>query len=127
MSDAYATQRFHEGLRAFQALEAPLREGLGRGVDAKKIDAVLIDLDAALPGLDGQERGRALFFKAYVLDWRRIVEFSGKSVFEAIETPPDPRIDLALEALRQGRALLQDPDDIARADDLAKRLEAERR
>jgi hypothetical protein len=126
MSDAYATRRFHEALRSFQALEAPLREGYGRGVDARRIDAVLIDLEAALPGLDGEERGRALMFKGYVLHWRHIVDWSGKSVFEAMEAPPDPRIEQAVESLRQGRVLLQDPDDISRADDLMKRLEAER-
>jgi hypothetical protein len=127
MSDAYATRRFHEALRAFQALESPLRESLGRGVDARKIDAVLIDLDAALPGLDGEERGRALIFKGYVLQWRHIVESSSLSIFDAIDAPPDPRIEQALEAVRQGRALLQDPDDVARADELTRRLEAERR
>ena len=127
MSDAYATRRFREARRAFQVLEAPLREGMGRGVDARKIESVLIDLDAALPGLDGEELGRALVFKGYVLEWRHLVASSSMNIMDVIDAPPDPRIDQALEAVTKGRALLHDPGDIAHADELTRRLEAERR
>jgi hypothetical protein len=122
MSDAYAVDRFMQAAHAFQALEAKLREDT-QGVDPKKIDAVLIDLHAAIPGLDGEDLGRALVFKAYVTHWRFLTELGKKNVFDVIGAPVDPRLVEALDEARRGRVLLRTANDIKWAEETVKHLE----
>lgn len=123
MSDAYAVQRFEEAVGAFRALETKLREDLHSSQDAKKVDAVLIDLGAAIPGLDGEDLGRALVFKAYATHWRIMTELGRKSVFDVINAPVDPRLVEALEEARKGQALLRAPEDIQWAEATVRQLE----
>ena len=111
MSDAYAVQRFMDATKSFQTLEPALRERAG-GVDGKKIDAVLIDLDAAIPGLDGEDLGRALVFKAYAVHWQYLTELGKKkSIFDVIGSDVDPRLVAALADARKGEQLLETSTD----------------
>jgi hypothetical protein len=100
MSDAYARDRFMEAAGRLHRPEPELRERPG-AVDAKKVDAALIDLNAAIQGLDGQ--------------WRYLVELGQKkSIFEVLkEGKPgaDPRLVEALADAKKGQALLQTPGD----------------
>jgi hypothetical protein len=114
MSDAYARDRFMEAAGRLHRLEPELRERPG-AVDAKKVDAALIDLNAAIQGLDGEDLGRALVLKAYATQWRYLVELGQKkSIFEVLkEGKPgaDPRLVEALADAKKGQALLQTPGD----------------
>lgn len=122
MSDAFASQRFNDAVQAFQALEDALRSRAG-SVDGRKIDAVLIDLEAAIPGLDGQDLGRALVFKAYATHWRYLTELQKKNIFEVIDEGVDPRLKQALADARQGEQLLTDAGDRAWAASTIQQLE----
>ena len=122
MSDAYAFQRFSDAVQAFRALEDALRSGAG-SVDGRKIDAVLIDLQAAIPGLDGEDLGRALVFKAYATHWRYLTELDKKNIFEVIEEGVDPRLKVALADAKQGEQLLTDVGDRAWAASTIQQLE----
>jgi hypothetical protein len=121
MSDAYAVRRFLDAVGVFRGMEDRLREDWN-SVDGKKIDAVVIDLDAAIPGLDGEDLGRALVFKAYAMHWRYLTELGKKNIFEVIDAPMDPRLVEALAAARKGRALLKTPNDIKWADATVQKL-----
>jgi len=123
MSDAYASERFREALHIFQALEAKLRKNL-QGVEGKEIEAVLIDLRAAIPGLDGEELGRALVFKAYVTLWLNTTEMVKRRRFLYDPSAPvAPRLIEALGDARRGRGLLRDGDDTKWADATIEKLE----
>ena len=121
MSDAHATQRFQEAVQAFRGLEEKLR-GKISSVAPKKIDAVLIDLAAAIPGLTGEDLGRAMVFKAYVFHWRYLTELSKKVLFN-VDAPVDPRLTEALEEARKGRELLRAPGDLKWAEATVEQLE----
>lgn len=123
MSDAYAVQRFSDAVQAFRVLEDALRSRAG-SVDGKKIDAVLIDLQAAIAGLDGQDLGRALVFKAYATHWRYLTELQRKNIFEVIEEGVDPRLTQALADAQQGEQLLTDAGDRAWAASIIQQLKA---
>lgn len=112
MSDAFAVQRFSDAVQAFRALEDSLRSRAG-SVDGKKIDAVLIDLQAAIPGLDGQDLGRALVFKAYATRWRYLTELHKKNIFQVIDEGVDPRLTQALADAQEGERLLTTASDRA--------------
>jgi hypothetical protein len=122
MSDTYAVKRFLEAVSVFQTLEEKLRTDL-HSVDGKKIDAVLIDLRAAIPGLEGEELGRALVFKAYATLWRYMTELTEKSLLENIGKPVDSRLVEALDDARRGRNLLRAASDFKWAEATVKQLE----
>lgn len=122
MSDVYAARRFQDAVRTLQALEGKLRAP-GRTVDPKEIDAVLIDLAAAIPGLTDEDLGRALVLKAYAYHWRFTIELEEKSVFDVIGAPVDPGITRALEDARKGRKLLRTPEDVEWANATVTQLE----
>jgi hypothetical protein len=103
-------------------LEGELRKDL-HSVDGKKIDAVLIDPRAAIPGLEGEALGRALVFKAYVTHWRYLTELSEKSILEMIGAPVEPRLIEALDEARRGRDLLRTASDFKWAEATVKQLE----
>ena len=104
-------------------LEDALRSRAG-SVDGKKIDAVLIDLQAAIAGLDGQDLGRALVFKAYATHWRYLTGLQRKNIFEVIEEGVDPRLTQALADAQQGEQLLTDAGDRAWAASMIQQLKA---
>ncbi len=122
MSDAYAIDRFQEAVERFCKLEEKLREKIS-SVDPKKIDAVLIDLSAAIPGLSGEDLGRALVFKAYAFHWRFLTELGKKSMFEVLDVPVDPRLVESLAEARKGRELLRTPHDLKWAEETVHQLE----
>ena len=122
MSDTYAVDRFMQAVHAFQPLEVTLREDTQK-VDKERIDEVLIDLRAAIPGLDGEDLGRALVFKAYVTHWRFLTELDKKSVFDVIGAPIDPMLIEALDEARRGRGLLRTASDVKWAESTVMKLE----
>jgi hypothetical protein len=110
MSNRDAQERFVNAAKTFHGLEPALQAG-GPNVDPLTIEEVVSDLDAAIPGLTGEDLGRALVFKGYALLWRRIVEI--RSDVRRAELAmlrgekADSRLAAALEGAIRGRELLQ--------------------
>jgi hypothetical protein len=81
-----ANERFLEAVKSFQKLEKAARSG-SAGADEKSFRKVIIDLDAAIPGLEGLHLGRAMLLKAQSLWWIYFLGLNEKNIFGIINNP----------------------------------------
>ena len=131
MGNSDAEAKFFEALNSFRLAEEAARANWSQ-IDQRAFKMVVIDLDAALPGLDGVTRGRALLLKAASLHWLYVGQVSAyDSVFAMLN---DTEGQAQLESVRkealswalQGREVVAEsgtPSDLAWADDLVSKLQ----
>jgi hypothetical protein len=115
MSNADAFTRFIDAARTFHGVEDRLRAG-DDAVELRMIDGVVIDLDAAIPGLTDVDLGRALVLKGHVLWWRNMLEMRkeirsqtsrGRVPLFDVDKSPDPRMAEAFSSASKGFELLK--------------------
>jgi hypothetical protein len=105
MGNFDAEQKFFEATKTFKIAEEKARKF---NIDANKFRMVVIDLDAAIPGLDGIMLGRALLLKAYCLYWLYLDKISkNKSILDAVMAPTDPLIKEGLSYAMKGLEILE--------------------
>jgi hypothetical protein len=132
MGNRDAEAKFLEAVSSFRLAEEAAQADWSQ-IDQRAFKMVVIDLDAALPGLDGVTRGRALLLKAASLHWLYVGRVSAyDSVFAMLD---DTKGQAQLESLReealswalQGREVVAEsgtPSDLAWADDLVSKLQS---
>ena len=132
MGNTNAEAKFFDAVNSFRFAEQAARANMNQ-IDQRAFKMVVIDLDAALPGLDDVTRGRALLLKAASLHWLYVSQLSAyDSVFAMLN---DIEGQAQLKSLReealswalQGRAVVVEsgtPSDLAWADDLASKLQS---
>lgn len=130
MGNKDAENRFFEAVNSFRSAEQMARANMSE-IDQRAFKMVLIDLDAALPGLDGVMRGRALLLKAASQHWLYFAQVSAyESVFALMK---DTEGKARLESLReeglswalQGREVVAElgaSSDLDWANDLVSKL-----
>jgi len=131
MGNGDTETKFREAVNSFRAAEEVARADM-TNIDQQAFKMALIDLDAALPGLHGIMRGRALLLKASAQHWIYIGQISTySSIFAAMK---DVEGKAKLEALRaealswavQGRQFVIEyggPSDLGWADSVVKKLQ----
>ena len=122
-----AEERFMDAVRAFQRAEEQSRAN-SRNITPKVFQRVVIDLDAALPGLEGLTKGRATLLKAQAMWWQYFVGLSqNPPKFFDPSAPTDPLLTESHRVAIAGRELLQQlkapQSDLDWADDLVKKTE----
>ena len=110
MGNKDAEQKFFEAVNTYKTADEKARNGGLNKIDAKTFQTVIIDLDAAIPGLTGVMLGLALLFKAGCLHWLHLDKlFKDRSIdrlFDA-DAPPDPLLKEGLSCALRGREILK--------------------
>lgn len=106
MGNKDAEQRFFEAVKSFRIADDKARGDLGN-IDTKAFQMVIIDLDAAIPGLSGVILGRALVLKAACFYWLHLEKLSKVLVFDVYELP-DPLLEEGLSYALRGRKILEE-------------------
>jgi hypothetical protein len=102
----FAAEKLEEAVASFARLEEKFRASKIREVPRAQIQAVMTDLDAAIPGLSGAERGRALLLKAMCFEYRFLHRLSQSPLYDP--SSPDSQLPRnAMDCAVQGRALLE--------------------
>lgn len=125
MGNGDAEERFREAAKSFMAADEKARSGHLGDIDEQAFQMVLLDLDAAIPGLAGVMLGRALVLKAACFYWLHLAKISKVSVFDVIGAPPDPLLKEGLSYAIKGRNILKElgsSADIPWANDIASKL-----
>jgi hypothetical protein len=104
-----ALERFKQAVVAFRALDEAFRATGFDALKPKQLRAVAIDLDAALGGLSGVQRGRALVFKANTLYYLTLVRDIPR-VYDPT-APPDPDLFEARTCAKEGLAIMEAHSD----------------
>jgi len=105
MGNMDAKEKYFEAFNVFRVTEEKAR---ARTIDANKFQMVIIDLEAAIPGLDGIMLGRALLLKACCLHWLHLDKIRKyKTIFDACTTPPDPLLKEGFSCALRGREILE--------------------
>jgi hypothetical protein len=121
-----AEERFMEAVQAFKKAEDAARAELGN-IDEKAFRRAIIDLDAAIPGLEGLQLGRAMVLKGQALWWISFAKQSGKILFD-VEAENPERAE-AHQLAVEGLALLEQNDaaehDMSWANDLVEKTRNE--
>lgn len=117
-----AEERFFEAVQTFKQAEEAARADVGN-IDEKAFRRAILDLDAAIPGLEGLQRGRATVLKGQSLWWISFSKLSGKVLFEV--GAEDPERTEAHRLAVEGLTILEQNDapnhDLAWAQDLVKK------
>lgn len=123
MGNKDAEQRFSEAVKSFWIADDKARGDLGN-IDTKAFQMVIIDIDAAIPGLSGVMLGRALVLKAACFHWLYLEKLSKVLLFD-VDEPPDPLLEEGLSYALRGRKILEElgcTEDIPRANDVVEKL-----
>lgn len=124
MSNRDAEDRFRYAVKAFKKADDQARTGYTH-IDVQAFKMVIIDLDAAIPGLDGEKLGAALVFKAHCLYWLFRADMHTSRFFDVDKAANSPLRKDGLALALKGRQILQDlgsTQSVAWADDLIKFL-----
>jgi hypothetical protein len=128
MSAKDAEDRFIEAVHAFKDADEKARKDMKRGVNKKVFQLVLIDLDAAIPGLEGRMLGHAYGFKASCYDWIRTAEVmeaaKGSRLFDVYASRKSPTRAAGLSAAKKARSILAKipNEDLGWIEDLIEQL-----
>lgn len=110
MGNIDAEQKFFEAVNTYKTADEKARNGGLNKIDAKTFQMVIIDLDAATPGLTGVMLGLALLFKAGCLYWLHLDKLfkdrSSDRLFDG-DAPPDPLLKEGLSCALRGREILK--------------------
>lgn len=130
MGNRDAEQKFLEAVNTYRTAEQKARGGLNK-IAPKAFQMVIIDLDAAIPGLTGVMLGLALLFKAGCLHWLHLDELfhlDERSIdlrLLDVDAPPDPHLKEGLSCALRGREILKKLGSTVHlpwANDLVKKL-----
>lgn len=130
MGSRDAETKFSDAENSYILAEQAARGDMSQ-IDQRAFKMVVIDLDAALPGLDGVRRGRALLLKAASLYWLyegRMSEYD--SMFAVLKDAEgraqlQSQLEEASSWALEGREILAEigtPSELAWADDLVSLL-----
>lgn len=125
MGDRDAEERFFEAVNNFRTADEKARSDFK--IDEQAFQMVIIDLDAAIPGLTGVTLGRALVLRAGCLYWLHLAKLSRARFFD-VTAPRDPLLTEGLAYALKGRKILEEAGsarDLAWADDLVEKLSAQ--
>ena len=130
MGNADAENKFYEVLMAIKKLYTENDKVPIISTDEKVFQMILVDIEAALPGLTDVKLGRALLIKADCLYWLLLKKWYNNSPrLVAVDSDPDPLIKGALTCALKGRKILKESgstEDLPRADDFIKKLKDSR-
>ena len=124
MSNRYAEEKFREAVTAFSGLARNLWKPGGGDASQSDFRDVLTDLEAAIPGLDGVMRGRALVLKGechFNIFWKTL----GLTAFYDPDRAPTSPPTEALECALEGQRILQaehSTSDLQWADSVVQKL-----
>lgn len=104
-----AKQKFSEAVNTYKVADEKAKSGGLNKIDARTFKMVIIDLDAAIPGLTGIMLGRALLLKACCLYWLHLDKLTKhQSILSVVEAPPDPLLKEGLSCAMRGRKILEE-------------------
>ena len=108
MGNMDAVDKFFEAVGAFKLADESARAGNLKNIDARTFRSIIIDFDAAIPGLEDENLGRALLLKATCFYWLYLSELAHKrSVLFDVDAPPNPLRVEGLSYALKGRDILQ--------------------
>jgi len=119
---SYAKEKFFRAVRTHQTASEKARMP-GAKIDALAFQNVILDLDAAIPYLEGIWSGRALVLKADSIYWLYLAELTKSKVYR--ELPKDPLWEEGLSCALKGRQILRERGsdaDLPWADDIVNKL-----
>lgn len=111
MANTHAREKFFEAVNTFRSADDQARSGGLDKIDAQAFQMVIIDLDAAIPGLTGAMLGRALVIKGQCIYWLHLdnlVKSGKESGLLDVDTLPDPRLKEGLSCAMKGRNILEE-------------------
>ena len=109
MGNLDAEEKFFEAVEAFKPVDEKARAGSLKDIDARAFRSVMIDLDAAIPGLTDENLGRAKLLKAVCCHWLYLVNLSKKkSILFVRDAGPDPLLQEGLSYALEGRKVLEE-------------------
>ena len=122
-----AEERFFDALRAFQKADDAARS-VEAGVSEDAFKRVIIDIDAAIPGLEELFLARAKLLKAHALWWLYWLQLKAQPPRFYDPTEPKDRLlieshTLAVEGRRILKKLRVSKDELKYADDLVAKAE----
>jgi hypothetical protein len=103
MSEPDAHDRFMQAARAHEVADGKGRTGAAP--DKRAFQLILIDLEAAIPGLDGFDLGRAYGLVASCHHWLYLAALREMPFFD-VHAPPNPNRKAGLAAAEKARKLL---------------------
>ena len=107
MANLDAEEKFYEAVEAFKLVDEKARGAGPKSIDAPGFKSVMIDLDAAIPGLTDENLGRAKLLKATCCHWLYLNNLSKTLVF-VVDAPPDPFLQEGLSYALEGRKILEE-------------------
>lgn len=109
MGNLDAEEKFFEAVQAFRQADESARSGGLKNIDAHAFKNVMIDLDAAIPGLTDHNLARAKLLKACCCHWLYLNNLSkNESILFVVDAPPDPYLKQGLSYALEGRKILED-------------------
>jgi hypothetical protein len=119
-----AEEKFREAAMAFKQLDDKFRaEGIG-AISANDMQAILIDLDAAIPGLTELMLGRALVLKGDLFFRMHLFSLRNQRLYDP--DAPTPLLDEGLPHAKKGLGLLEkhgaSPRDLAWATSVVQKM-----
>ena len=131
MGNLDAEEKFFEAVEAFKPVDEKARAGSLKDIDARAFRSVMIDLDAAIPGLIDENLGRAKLLKAACCHWLYLnnLALKAKSIVFVRDAAPDPLRHEGLSYALEGRKVLEEcggsANDLKWANDTIRKLSDE--
>jgi hypothetical protein len=126
MGNLDAEEKFVEAVEAFTIVDDKARASGWRNIDVRAFRSVMIDLDAAIPGLTDENLGRAKLLRAMCCYWLYLNNLP--RVFD-VDAPPDPLLQEGLSYALEGRKILEEcggsEGDLHWANDIVSKLSGE--
>ena len=129
MTQKDAEDRFIQACHAFKDLDEKARENIFKGgMDKKAFELVLIDFDAAIPGLTGRMLGHAHGFMASCYYWICLIELREEAkaspLYDFDAARKNPTRAAGLAAAKRARDILTKipGEDLGWIEDLIKKL-----
>jgi len=129
MGNLDAEEKFFEAVQAFKLVDEKARASL-KDIDERALRSVMIDLDAAIPGLTDENLGRAKLLKAVCCHWLYLGNLrKKKSILFVRDAAPDPLLKEGLSYALEGRKVLEQSggsaNDLQWANETVRKLSGE--
>ena len=109
MGNIDAEQKFFEAVKTYRVSDEKAKSSGLNEIDVRIFQMVIIDLDAAIPGLMGVMLGRALLLKASCFHWLHLDKLiKHQSILSVVHAPPDPLLKEGLSYAIRGRKILEE-------------------
>ncbi len=107
MANQDAEDKFRSAVQTFQKADDQARADLTK-IDVPTIKMAMIDLDAAMPGLEGEMLGGAMVFKANCLYWLFTADMLTSRLFDVDKAANSPLRKEGLSLALKGRQILHE-------------------